>query len=415
MTTALTLTYFATLLGVGVLIANLFKKFRIPDTFFLLIAGLAFGPTALGLVDVVQMGDVPDFLRLLALIIIVYAGSFNIRMKTFKKVSDVAIRLAFIGVIITTLLLGAAAHYLLNLSWLASILLGAIISGTSSEVVLAFDDIIPNVKHTRDTLVVESIINSPLCVLIPLLIFDVLASGVSGGTVSLSVLYLSKFWLMVTAGVGTGILIGYGTGKLMASTEKEFTPLLALALALLSYSFSVNVGGSGILAVATSALIAGNTLTRKAAIKKFEDAFSVMLRISVFMLMGASVMLLPEGGIGASTGNIIVFAAIGLFIARPLSVYISRIGLEELGRREFLITSLIGPRGIAAAAIAPLAITNSVPGANLIVTIVFLYILLSVLSATVTAEAISSGFSLTREQEPEPEQLSEEPEISKSN
>lgn len=408
MTTALTLTYFATLLGAGVLLANLFKKIRIPDTFFLLLAGLLFGPTALGLVDVVQMGDVPDFLRLLALIIIVYAGAFNMRMKTFKKVSDVAIRLAFIGVIITTIILGIASHYLLGLSWLASFLLGAIISGTSSEVVLAFEDIIPNVKHTRDTLVVESIINSPLCVLIPLIIFDVLTSEATGGTVSLSVLYLSKFWLMVTAGVGTGIIIGYVTGKLMRLTEKEFTPLLAFALALLTYSFSVNVGGSGILAVATSGLIAGNTLKRKAAIKKFDDAFSVMLRIAVFMLMGASIMLFPEGGLGVTPINILLFALIGLLIARPISVYLSRLGLEGLGRREFLITSLIGPRGIAAAAIAPLAITNNVPGANLIVTIVFLYILFSVLSSTIVAEVISSGFSLTREKIPEEDETKKE-------
>jgi len=399
MSTALTLTYFATLLGVGVLIANLFKKIRIPDTFFLLLAGLVFSPTILGLVDVGKMGDVPDFLRLLALIIIVYAGAFNMRMRTFKKVSDVAIRLAFIGVIISTVLLGFAAHYLFNLSWFASFLLGAIVCGTSSEVVLAFQDIIPNVKRTKDILVVESIVNSPLCVLIPLIIFDVLTAEVSGGTVSLSVLYLSKFWLMVTAGVGTGIIVGYGTGKIMKSTEKEFTPLLAFALALISYSLSVNVGGSGILAVATSGLIAGNTLTRKRSIQKFEDAFSVMLRISVFMLMGASVMLFPEGGLGITSLSALLFVAIGLFIARPLAVYISRLGLEELERREFLITSFIGPRGIAAAAIAPLAITNNVPGAQIIVIIVFIYIILSVLSSTIAAELISSGFSLTRAKE----------------
>jgi len=212
---------------------------------------------------------------------------------------------------------------------------------------------------------------------------------------------------MVTAGVGTGIIIGYGSGKIMKLTEKDLTPLLAFALALLTYAFSVNVGGSGILAVAISGLIAGNTIKRKKAIQKFDDAFSVMLRIAVFMLMGASVMLFPSGGLGISITPILLFVIIGLFIARPISVYLSRFGLEELGRREFLVTSLIGPRGIAAAATAPLAIAYNVPGAELIVTIVFAYILFSVLSSTITAEVISSGFSLTRTTEPEEEDLSE--------
>ena len=190
------------------------------------------------------MGDVPDFLRILALIIIVYAGSFNMRVRVFKKVSEPSLRLAFIGVLSTTILLALAAHFLFGLSWLASLILGAILGGTSSEVIIAFQDAIPKTSNTRDVLLAESILNSPLSVLIPLILFDIFTNQATGGNVSLSVFYLSKFWQMMSAGVGTGLIIGYATGRTMKFVEKELTPLLSFAVALVTYSLSVSVGGS---------------------------------------------------------------------------------------------------------------------------------------------------------------------------
>jgi NhaP-type Na+/H+ or K+/H+ antiporter len=70
----LTMTYFAFLLGFGVVVANLLKKAKIPDTFFLLLLGLVLGPTVfmnpfvmqyvnITLVDVTAMGSVPEGLQ----------------------------------------------------------------------------------------------------------------------------------------------------------------------------------------------------------------------------------------------------------------------------------------------------------------------------------------------------------------
>ncbi|RLJ08897.1 MAG: hypothetical protein DRP15_04430, partial [Candidatus Aenigmatarchaeota archaeon] len=83
----LSITYFAFLLGFGVIVANLLKKIKIPDTFFLLLLGLLLGPTVFAnpwvqqymnitLVDINAMGGIPDFLRVLALILIVFTGTF---------------------------------------------------------------------------------------------------------------------------------------------------------------------------------------------------------------------------------------------------------------------------------------------------------------------------------------------------
>ncbi len=370
------ITYFAMLLGFGVIIANALKKVKIPDTFFLLLAGLMFSPTLLNLVDVPSMGDIPDFLRLFALIIIVFAGSFNLTMREFKKVSEIATKLAFIGVLVTTILLGYFAHTLLGLDWTAAFLLGAIVSGTSSEVVFSFRRDLH--EDDLNILKVESIANAPLCVLLPLIFLDFYVNQ------ALPTTYLSKFWLMMAGGVGTGVIIGFLAYKAFMTAEKEFSPLFSAALALVTYAMAVNAGGSGILAVAIAGLIAGNhKYPNKQAIRQFEDTLSSMLRISVLMLLGASItMTMP-------TVFELAFIAVALFAIRPFAVLLSYLGKAQISKERFKTLSLVAPRGIAAAAMAPLVLAYGLPGADMIVKMVFLMILVSVFSSSVAAKYLT--------------------------
>jgi NhaP-type Na+/H+ or K+/H+ antiporter len=101
----LIVTYFSFLLGFGVLVANIMKKVSVPDTFLLLLVGLVTGPTIWRhpavaqfidfiIVDVSAMSVVPDFLRTLALILIVFTGAFNLNFDELKKFSDVSVTLA---------------------------------------------------------------------------------------------------------------------------------------------------------------------------------------------------------------------------------------------------------------------------------------------------------------------------------
>ena len=119
----LSVTYFGILLGLGIIIANLLRKARIPDTFFLLLLGLLLGPTvythpavtqfiSATLVDVSLMGNIPDFLRLLALIMVVFTSMFNLGLRAFKSVGNMALNLAFVGIVFNTLVLGFVANFI---------------------------------------------------------------------------------------------------------------------------------------------------------------------------------------------------------------------------------------------------------------------------------------------------------------
>jgi len=414
----LTVTYFAVLLGFGVLIANALKKAKIPDTFFLLIFGLIMGPTIFGsawmlqymsinLVDVSAMGAVPDFLRTLALILVVFLGTFNLSFRVFKKFSKVSIKLAFIGVVFNTIFLGAISHFIFGLDWLYAFLLGAVISGTGTGVLFAFQEALRHSKKALRILTVESIFNTPLCIILPVLFLDLIA--MQPGALVEPMKYASLFWQMIAAGVGTGIIIGLAVAGIMRKMMKQYSVLLLFAVSLLTYALAELVGGSGMLAVAICGLIAGNMVfPYKKEIKRFDDHLSEMLRISVFTLLGAQVALFitMQEFILALVFFFIIFFSRTLFVV-PL-VYKMR---GELNRKEILFLNLVAPRGLATAAIAPIVVSTILTAggggepfatiASSMMNIIFLVIIFSILFSTIVAGLI--GHFSKKEPPPKPE------------
>ena len=324
----LTVTYFAFLLGFGVIIANLMKKRKIPDAFFLLLLGLVLGPTIfmnplvqqyvnLTLVDVSAMGAIPDFLRTLAIILTVFVAMFNLRLSVFKKFSNISINLAIVGVIFNTVFAALVAHLMFGLNPIYALLLGATISGTGTGVILTFKDSLAKYKNSLTVINVESIFNSPFAAVFLLLFLGMVT--MEPGALLEPLKYAGQLWLMIVAGVGTGIVVGLAVSKLMKRMLSEYSSLILFAIALITYALAENVGGSGVLAVAICGLVAGNfgfPEKEREGVNKFDDQFSEMLRISIFTLLGAQVMLILD-----ASQLLLGFAFfLILFLIRPVFV-----------------------------------------------------------------------------------------------
>jgi len=408
-------------------VANILRKKKLPDAFFLLLLGLVLGPTIFSnpavlefvkvtIVDVGAMGIIPDFLRILALIMIIFTGMFNLKLSVFKRLSYVSIRTAFVGVFFNTILLGTVVVALFGMNPVYAFLLAATISGTGASVVMVLEETMSRKGNPLNILKIESVLNSPISVLIPLLFLDLIA--VAPGSVIEPMKYAGAFWQMIVAGLGTGIIIGFGISRIIRKVLKEYSPLLFFSIALITYALAEAVGGSGVLAVAVCGLIAGNMfLPGREEISEFGDNVSEMLRISIFVLLGAQVFL----NIGAGQlGAILVFFLI-VFFSRPIFL-LGSLGRmrRSFSRKEMLLMSFTAPRGIAAAAMIPIisaaVIAAGSPAvAAQMMNIVFMVILLSILFSTIAAKLFTSKRFLTgpkweepagsrkKEQEPKPE------------
>ncbi|MFO7872051.1 MAG: cation:proton antiporter [Candidatus Undinarchaeales archaeon] len=397
-----TVTYFATLLGFGILIMHFTKRHNISEAFFLLLVGLVFGPTVLNLVNVGSMGDIPVFLRTLALVVIAFASAFHLKLSTFKRVSTISLKLAFGGFFFAMITTALLAHSIFSLSWIGSFILGAVIGGSSSSAIVTFRGTLKEEKDTLDILLIESIFSDPLTVLVPLLLLGFLV-----GTISHPTTAISQFWQLIAAGVGTGVVIGFAAVHVFRRTQKELSPILGFAIALITYAAAGNIGGSGILAVAICAIILGNMkIPFKKDIGGFEDSLSIMLNISVFTLLGAQISLMAVPGILMK--ELLLIGAL-IFIIRPAFSVFALIN-EQMDLKEILLVSFTGPRGAACAAIAaiPLSIavkeglTSFIPEAEIILITAFMAVLLTILSSTIFG-LIFSKYKEDQEEEKEKE------------
>jgi cell volume regulation protein A len=426
------ITYFAILFGLGVLVANFFKKKHIPDSIFIIALGLLLGPTILGNpmiahyikiepINVSAMGAVPDFLRTLALIMIVFAGMFNVGLKAFQKNSGTSVKFAVLGVLFNTAILGIAAHFIFGLDWVFALLLGGVVSGTADAIIFTFDSVLDkDYRKIMNILKTEAIFNSPVCILLPLVFLDFVA--LQPGAMIEPMAYFSKFVLMMVAGVGTGILLGIGFSKFVKKMAEDYTVLLMIAIALLTYAASEYVGGSGILAVAVCGLIVGDMgFQEKEDVKRFDDHFSELLRIAVFAFLGAQVTL--TFGLYDLLPIMLFFMAVVL--ARPVFVYIL-LGSERKNytRQEKFVMSFVAPRGIDAAALVPIVaaalIATGQPGAataapqimNMVVVVIIMTVLFSTVMARFAAsKRFVSGMPVRKEEEEEEKKQDEEEDL----
>jgi cell volume regulation protein A len=319
----------------------------------------------------------------LALIVIVFAGTFHLKMNTFKRVSKVALKLSFGGFILSTLALGVCAHYIFSISWIGSFILGSIVGGTSSAAVLTFKKRLDTRGDVGAILTVESIFSDPLTVLVPILLLEAYVSGIFNSTI-----VMQQFWQLIAAGVGTGVVVGLGVSELFKKMEKELSTILSLAIALVIYALASNVGGSGILAVAIGALILGNrNIPYKESIGEFEDTLSTMLTISIFTFLGAQIAINFTGLLLFQQA---MFMAFAIFLIRPVITFVLT-SKNDFTMFDRILMSMTGPRGAATAAVAAIPLTYAlrdglealIPEASIMLVTAFFVIFFTMLSSTI--------------------------------
>ena len=156
----------------------------------------------------------------------------------------------------------------------------------------------------------------------------------------------------------------------------------------MTYALASNVGGSGILAVAITALILGNrNIPYKDAIGEFEDTLSTMLTISIFTFLGAQITLIVTNIMLFQQA---VFIALAIFLVRPAITFLLTRN-KDYTMFDKLLMAMTGPRGAATAAVAAVPLTYAmrdglealVPEANIILLTAFFVIFFTMLSSTI--------------------------------
>src|SRR3990170_1675540 len=193
-----------TIIILGFLGEEFFKRTSIPEPILLLLFGVLLGPV-FNLFPHEDLISITPYFAALALIIILFDGGLNMKIKEAMQNSPRALVLGISGFIINVLLTALLCKYVLGWRFLNGLLLGSIVGGSSSIIVIALARKLGVDSKTQTILSLESILTDVLCTVGAFVIIDIILSG----DVSLQVA-LGSIATAFAVGIIVGTLIGIG-------------------------------------------------------------------------------------------------------------------------------------------------------------------------------------------------------------
>ncbi|MBD3354728.1 hypothetical protein GF361_01945, partial [Candidatus Woesearchaeota archaeon] len=292
--TLIYIIYFGILLLLGLISSIISRKLKIPNLILLIGIGMVFGYLRYDGKQIIQFS--PIFLTSIAIItlsMIVFDSSSKFRFKKFDSSTTSAFKLASIFLILNTLVLSFLTNYLFDVSSVfLAVAFAAVVSGTDPSATLM---ILSGAKTKLfELLKVEAVLNTPLIVLIPFLLIDIMQEAAQTTAFSILSSQALPFAQQFVAGIGTGFLVAFIFFRFMKKYySATLSPLAVITAALLTYALSEALGGNGVLAVTTAGLVFGNLyhIKHKRKLQNFTEVFSELLEIIVFILIGSMIKI----------------------------------------------------------------------------------------------------------------------------
>ena len=377
------------LLLVAVLAVRVSTRTGLPVLLLYLGLGVAVGEAGLG----VQFEDysLTADLGLLALAVVLAEGGLTTRVANVRPVFGFAVVLSTVGVFVSVAVIAGLTVLLLDVDLRTAVILGAVVSSTDAAAVFSVLRKVPVRGRLRAVLEAESGLNdAPVIVLVA-----VAASEKWGESGVLSTAGLIGYELAL--GAALGVLVGIAGALLldrMALPTAGLYPIATLSLTLVAFTSAQALHASGFLAVYLAGLVLGAAhLPHRRAVIGFVSSAALLAEIGLFTLLGllASPSRLPDALVDA-----LVVGAAATFLARPLAVWVSSLSFR-LPWREQAFLSWAGLRGAVPIVIAIIPITEGLAGAERVVDVVFVLVVVYTLVQAPTIPLVGRRLGLVDE------------------
>jgi cell volume regulation protein A len=386
----------AVIIILGFLGEEFFNRTSIPDSILLLLFGVLLGPI-FQLFAHEELLAITPYFAALALIIILFDGGLNMDIREAVKNSPRALILAISGWILNVLVTAALCKVLLGWRLLNGLLLGSIVGGGSSIIVIALIRKLKVTEEIETVLSLESILTDVLCTVgaftaINILLQEMSEEGAAGGVN----LYSALGSVGVAFGVGILVGLGFGVAWLVILERIKGKPnayMLTLAMLFLTFVVATNLGGNGALSALFFGLIIGNsrpiarlvkfrtTVSIDNSVRDFHSQISFLIRSFFFVFTG--LLFSFSSFTSVIIGLLLSFTFLGIrFIVVKMASVKSE--LRDYGT----LMTVMFPRGLAAAVLASLPLTSGVPDSQVFPEIAFIVILTTIIVCTIGVAVI---------------------------
>ncbi|SDH38280.1 MULTISPECIES: cation:proton antiporter [Bradyrhizobium] len=389
------------ILAIGTVAGFAAQKIRIPDVAVFLVTGIAIGQQALGLVDIRADSALNQIILLFGASYILFDGGASLRLEVLKRVWITILVIATIGLLITTAITGVAAHYILGIPLITALLLASTLASTDPATLVPIFRQVRIRDRVAQTVMSESAFNDAMGAIVT---FGVLAVATGSGEFSLagSLFDLAKESVI---GIVAGIVLGYLAALLIAHEKldflAEYAPVVTLIAVIGAYFAADGLHASGFMAVFVFGIVLGNKevfgfrmeAEETQRLEEFVLTTAFIMRLFIFILLGAQVdfALMQQYWLGGAA-----VVAVLMLVARPATVFLCA-GPDRRARwsfAEMLFMCWTRETGVIPAALAGLLLGMKAPGAQMIASVTFIAILMTILIQAPTTEWLGRRLGL---------------------
>ena len=371
------------LLVVGSLLSGLARRSMLSLALLFVLAGFLLGPGAIGVLHFKPSSGWVTDLATVALIVILFRDGLEADAEMLQRHWHLPVRKLVVAMPITAAIVAALAHWLVGLSWVESLLLGALLSPTdpvlSSGVVT--DERVPRV--IRHSLNIESGLNDGLA-LPAVLAFAAALDTHTGHFV---------WWRFLLQDIGFGLVFGIAcglVGSLLMPREPAAAAtggdgaipahqraLYGLGLAFATYGLTVlPPHGNGFIGVFVAAIVVG--VRRPDLHEQFAagaEELVEVVKLGIFTVFGS---LLTVHALFSDGWAAVAVVAGTFLIARPAGVFVALAGTSiDSASKAFM--AWFGPKGVATMAFSLLVLSRQIEAGQRIFDIAALAVFASIL------------------------------------
>ena len=388
----------AVLLLLAILASTLSYRIGMPLLLVFLAVGMLAGEDGPGGIQFSDSG-IAYTVGSVALAVILLDGGLNTRAESFRTSLRPAAVLATFGVLITCVVTGLFAAWILNFGLLEGMLVGAVVGSTDAAAVFALLHAkgLTLKERVSATLAIESGSNAPMAALLTIAFIELILAGQrTPGWETLGLL-VQQMGLGLAAGLGGGWLLVWLTNRL--PLERGMYPMLILAGGLTLYSLTTVLGGSGFLAIYLCGVMVGNRSPRESAsILQVHNGMAWLAQIGMFLMLG---LLATPSDLLANAPAALAIALVLMLVARPLAVWLCLLPFH-FPWREQVFMSWVGLRGAVPIILALFPLLAGIPEAALILDVAFFVVLISLTIQGWSIPALARRLRLQVPPAPEP-------------
>lgn len=378
------LTSLSLIFLVGLSLAAIFEKIRLPRIVGMIVAGILLGPYVLDLLDPQILG-ISSELRQAALIIILIKAGLSLNLSDLKKVGRPAVLMAFVPASFEIIGYLLFAPLLLCVSYIEAAVMGAVLGAVSPAVVVPRMLKLMEEKRGTEKSIPQLIMAGASCDdIFVIVLFTTFVGMAQGGKARL--LDLVNIPVSILLGIAIGAVFGlalalffeksYAHGHLIRNSIKVII-VLGVSFLLIAIEAWVKhwVAVSGLLAVVSMACVL-KVKSPDCVTKRLSEKFGKLwlsAEVILFVLVGAAVDIRYTQSAGLAAVGMIFIA----LLFRAVGVALCLVGTPLTFRERLFCIIAYLPKATVQAAIGSVPLAMGLSCGSIVLSVAVLGILIT--------------------------------------